>query len=559
MYSQRHAAPPTSGIVERSSSQQKISRNRVDRSLIILVGVLAYIAGVITGILSSQSISATLSVQWDPPAQLGPPASQSASSLGWKKFNETVEKNRQIKEQQQQNQHKDFEQLVRQLKQQQNQSQALEQQVEQLHRQVQNLRKASNVPTPYKTGNNDLPLFPQTVKQLVVDYATVSRDDFNQILDIGVPYDLTTKGGEEVLLLYTTPGAVPAVHHKGNRFGLNATKAIENCNVVKVILQKRHDHRRKHVKQCIALVPNWDSFYVHNFQRLRKQESAINITGERLTVPGEPVNDNLPLRYTSRNHDDDGKTFETVPRGDWYTRPFYKVLAGYLQNFDRVLGKVQTFIKANIKIKDETTTMNKKQTLVVMTVNKGQSVLFHNFVCHSRKRGIDLSHIIMFATDKTALQLCRDLGIPAFYDESVYGKFPEHAAKLYGDATFAKMMIAKVICVHLILYSNYNVLFQDVDVLWFKNPLEFLQSPELEEWDMIFQDDGSRQTRFRPYSANSGFYFVRNNDITRFFFSTLLRMGDVMTSDHSHQSALVSFLNEFASWKGLRAKCIEWP
>ena len=55
-------------------------------------------------------------------------------------------------------------------------------------------------------------------------------------------------------------------------------------------------------------------------------------------------------------------------------------------------------------------------------------------------------------------------------------------------------------------------------------------------------------------SANSGFYFVRNNAITRFFFSTLLRMGDVMTNDGSHQTVLVSLINEFASWKGLRVK-----
>lgn len=67
-------------------------------------------------------------------------------------------------------------------------------------------------------------------------------------------------------------------------------------------------------------------------------------------------------------------------------------------------------------------------------------------------------------------------------------------------------------------------------------------------------DDGSRQTRFRPYSANSGFYFVRNNELTRFFFSTFLRMGDVVAADHSHQTVLVSLLNEFASWKGLRVK-----
>jgi hypothetical protein len=33
-----------------------------------------------------------------------------------------------------------------------------------------------------------------------------------------------------------------------------------------------------------------------------------------------------------------------------------------------------------------------------------------------------------------------------------------------------------------------------------------------------------------------------------------MRMGDVVMADHSHQSALTSLMNEFASWKGLRVK-----
>jgi hypothetical protein len=377
-----------------------------------------------------------------------------------------MEENQRLREEhnQQQRLQQDLEKQVRQLKHQQ-QQQLLQQQPQQL-------------PTPSNarqeaTTEKELPLFPPTVKQMVVDYATVPRDDFNQILDIGVPYDETKDprgaGGEEVLLLYTTPKALPSVHNQTNKFGLNATEAMENCNVVKVILHSRQDHRRKHSQQCIALVPNWDSYYVHNFQRLPPQVSAIDIPGEKLKIPGNAVNVNYSLRYTSRNHEDDGSNYEPVPLDRWHTRPYYKILTKYLQNLDRVLDELRSYIQNHITIQDNTiTTRNKKQSLVVMTVNKGQSVLFHNFVCHARKRNIDLSHVIMFATDETARQLCHQLGIPAFYDETIYEDFPEESAPTYGDQTFAKMMLAKVICVHLILDAGYNVLFQDVDVLWFK-------------------------------------------------------------------------------------------
>jgi hypothetical protein len=549
---------PTPSLSRKSSGS---------KSFMAFVAAFAYAAGVFTGAISNQSMIATIS---DATHGCFSPGSLSAGG-GKGDSSKLKAENVELKEMQQQ----------------------LKLQVSRLQQQIQNMNKTaiSMIPTAYKNTDNEklrqaqlerqhlqdkvaeLKLqvdaaekaaehdtkptqpFPTTMEKFLVDYASIPRDDFNQAMDIGLPYDETNRGASEVLLLYTSTGARPSIPKEGSKFGLNATQAMENCNVVKVMLQQRHDHRRPGVKQCIAIVPNWDSFYVHNFMRLPKQKSRIDIPGEQMLSPGESVKLHYPLRYVSRSHEDDGSYFEGVPLTDQHTKPHYKALAQYYQSFDRVLKEVKSAIKTNVTFyKDVGETSNDKRTLVVMTVNKGQSILFHNFVCYSRKRGIDLKNILMFATDEYSYNLSHELGIPAFYDEAIFGTMPEKAASEYGDKVFSKMMLAKVICVHLSLYSGYNVLFQDVDVLWFKNPLPFLHSPELEEWDMVFQDDGSRQPRFRPYSANSGFYFVRNNAITRFFFSALLRMGDVMTNDGSHQTVLVSLINEFASWKGMRVK-----
>ena len=96
---------------------------------------------------------------------------------------------------------------------------------------------------------------------------------------------------------------------------------------------------------------------------------------------------------------------------------------------------------------------------------------------------------------------------------------------------------------------DYDVLFQDVDVVWYKNPLEFFHdnSTSMYDFDIYFQDDGSRGLFYAPYSANTGFYYIRNNDKTRYFFNSLLLAGDLIVSTHSHQIALVSLLNEHAS------------
>jgi hypothetical protein len=133
---------------------------------------------------------------------------------------------------------------------------------------------------------------------------------------------------------------------------------------------------------------------------------------------------------------------------------------------------------------------------------------------------------------------------------------PKAAAETYGDPVFSKMMLAKVYCVQLINMLEYNVLFQDVDIVWYRNPLEFLQSKEMEELDFIFQDDGARTTRYQPYSPNTGFYFVRYNERTFYFLSCLIRMGDKIVDRGSHQEALNILLGDHASLYGLRIKVL---
>jgi len=118
------------------------------------------------------------------------------------------------------------------------------------------------------------------------------------------------------------------------------------------------------------------------------------------------------------------------------------------------------------------------------------------------------------------------------------------------------MMFAKVVCVQLINMLGYDLLFQDVDIIWYNNPINYFHdnSNPFHDFDMYFQDDGAHSTRYAPLSANSGFYYVRNNERTRYLFTTLLYSGDLIISSHSHQQALVQLLSEHSSLFGLRVK-----
>ena len=62
----------------------------------------------------------------------------------------------------------------------------------------------------------------------------------------------------------------------------------------------------------------------------------------------------------------------------------------------------------------------------------------------------------------------------------------------------------KVLCVYLPISLGYNVLFQDADVVWLKDPVHdyFLHPQIAGDFDVWFQDDGSRSTRFSPYFSS---------------------------------------------------------
>jgi hypothetical protein len=77
-----------------------------------------------------------------------------------------------------------------------------------------------------------------------------------------------------------------------------------------------------------------------------------------------------------------------------------------------------------------------------MVCNFGQSELLFNFVCSARARGLDLSKILLFATDEDIIDLATNLGIAVFDVQDSFGEMPKAAARAYGDKVFAGMCFA---------------------------------------------------------------------------------------------------------------------
>jgi hypothetical protein len=76
--------------------------------------------------------------------------------------------------------------------------------------------------------------------------------------------------------------------------------------------------------------------------------------------------------------------------------------------------------------------------------NFGQSQLLLNFACAARARGLDVSNVLVFATDQETKDLAESVGLTAFFDKRNFGSMPQKAAESYGDVVFTTMMLSKV-------------------------------------------------------------------------------------------------------------------
>ena len=105
---------------------------------------------------------------------------------------------------------------------------------------------------------------------------------------------------------------------------------------------------------------------------------------------------------------------------------------------------------------------------------------------------------------------------------------------------------------------GYDILFQDVDIVWYKDPLEYFQSSAVfsKDTDIYMQHDGNRAQFYAPYSGNTGFYYVKNNPRTQYFLNHFLVSGDLITATTTHQAPFLSLLCEHASLHGLKVKIL---
>lgn len=285
------------------------------------------------------------------------------------------------------------------------------------------------------------------------------------------------------------------------------------------------------------------------------QEIYLTRTGSRASQPNKCVSvvvvpngfnsinqQSHRVGYTALNTDQYQKDFPVDY--DEKNNPEQVLLFPFLQNRERIINIIRSKLGTPI---DERTGLRRR--IILMVANEGVMDLLLNFMCSAEGAKIDLRSVLVFVGDSKYVAVVEKMGGNAIYDPTL-GSMPTRAAGVYLDHTFSRMMWFKAVSVYLTLCAGYEVLFQDVDLVWLKDPFEYLENIDS---DIIFMDDGARTPRYTPFFVNSGFYFVKHNNRTLFMFETFTKSAaSEIGRTHSHQSVLIRHISEAHHLFGLK-------
>ena len=233
------------------------------------------------------------------------------------------------------------------------------------------------------------------------------------------------------------------------------------------------------------------------------------------------------------------------------------------RGFQRVQEKLAPFlnsiesIRATLNTKLKWRGIEKGSDLVVMVVNEGETDLFMNFACSCRIHGISLHNVLIFAGSKEVVPMVEAAEAIGVY-HSAFAAVAKKASTDYLDRVFVDMMWYKAFSTYLVLSTGMNILFQDVDLVWFRDPFPYFKAfldnekKSIEEGkslagfpvEAFFSDDGQRSKRYSPYFFNSGFYYMKATPRSVYFTWSIMTDFDAVQVTGSHQNVFTLRLVE---------------
>jgi hypothetical protein len=90
----------------------------------------------------------------------------------------------------------------------------------------------------------------------------------------------------------------------------------------------------------------------------------------------------------------------------------------------------------------------------------------------------------------TGLYLAQTLSPLCLDIEQIFGLMPSDAAKTYHDINYGLIMLSKIYSVHMVNALGHDILFSDVDIALYRDPVQYFEERAPPNFDMYFQHDG---------------------------------------------------------------------
>ena len=193
--------------------------------------------------------------------------------------------------------------------------------------------------------------------------------------------------------------------------------------------------------------------------------------------------------------------FRKVPREAGRLRIAEK-LKPFFEHFEGPAGMI-----AELKTKLSSKGIVAGSDIVLMVVNEGEIDLFMNYACSCYQHNIKMDNVLVIAASKEIVYLIEATGAMGIYHDEGYGTVSKKASGDYLDRVFVDMMWYKAFALFITLHVQVNVLFQDADIVWFREPFKFFKdlrnnlavNDSATSIKAFFSDDGQRSLRYAPF------------------------------------------------------------
>lgn len=390
----------------------------------------------------------------------------------------------------------------------------------------------------------------------IIDHVSVYVDKFENV-DSFRAERLAPLEKNLLLKTMSTDSSLVAVREETPVSGL-LTSSSDSGNVLSAKCHSIDYSLMAHsAPNCFAVVYHENRGFTYNLARV---DQDIDIYGLSISVPDPSQVDEYSWRFPLNDHNK-GKFwpagfFRKVPkiRGRERTEDKLGTFLKYFDEMNEMLEK--KLLKHNIKAHDD---------VVVMAVNEGETDLFMNFACSCRKHGISLNNVIVFSGSQEMVTVVEATGAIGLFHIG-FAAVSKAASTDYLDRVFVDMMWYKAFSIYMLLRRRINILFQDVDLVWFRDPMpyfhEYLEQTKARSEqtgafiEAFFSDDGQRSKRYTPYFANSGFYYLVATERSEYFAWSIMIAMDAIQVLGSHQNVFTTRMIEGLSITAKHAKLL---